>query len=388
MTEQKKLLALDGGGLLGLISLGVLKAMEGQLRDKLGADSTFRLRDYFDFIGGTSTGAIIAAGLMTGRTAKDIEDIYLNHGKQMFTKDWFHRRATAGFSYKYQSEPLIERLKTEFGTETVLEMQTAGTLPTDKHLLLVLRNAQTASCWPFSTNPDAEYNRVLKEDGTENTENNRKIPLWQLIRASTAAPSFFKPEFIRLPDGKRFPFEDGGLTAHNNSALKMFQMATQPEYAVNWKSGAKTMLIVSVGTGDDDSGVRNLSASGSPLLSLAKRTPSNLMLGINVENDLTCRMIGQCVYGPKIDEEVGDVTAPRPFDPAFSYVRYSIDTKPKALKELKVSFPGDKLEMDRVDQMPAFVEIGTHAGATVEVAKHFKGFLQRGSVRDGAEATA
>lgn len=60
----KRLLALDGGGLMGLISLGILQEIEDQLRDAHGGHEVFLLCNYFDYIAGTSTGAIIAAGLM------------------------------------------------------------------------------------------------------------------------------------------------------------------------------------------------------------------------------------------------------------------------------------------------------------------------------------
>ncbi len=54
----KRSLSLDGGGVRGLITLGMLKRVETLLRERMPADkqAAFRLRDYFDLIGGTSTG--------------------------------------------------------------------------------------------------------------------------------------------------------------------------------------------------------------------------------------------------------------------------------------------------------------------------------------------
>ena len=54
----KKILALDGGGIRGLITVEVLAEIERQLRGDRG--DAFRLADEFDYIAGTSTGAIIA----------------------------------------------------------------------------------------------------------------------------------------------------------------------------------------------------------------------------------------------------------------------------------------------------------------------------------------
>ena len=63
--QQRKLLAIDGGGIRGVLALEILRKVEADLREKIG-NKDVRLADYFDFIGGTSTGAIIAAGLAKG----------------------------------------------------------------------------------------------------------------------------------------------------------------------------------------------------------------------------------------------------------------------------------------------------------------------------------
>jgi hypothetical protein len=55
------------GGIRSLITLPVLMRLEDLLRHRLGAAPQFRLCQYFDYIGGTSTGAIIAAALALGK---------------------------------------------------------------------------------------------------------------------------------------------------------------------------------------------------------------------------------------------------------------------------------------------------------------------------------
>jgi Patatin-like phospholipase len=54
---QRRLLTLDGGGIRGLVTLGILEKLEADLRAASGGDAGFHLCDYFDFISGTSTGA-------------------------------------------------------------------------------------------------------------------------------------------------------------------------------------------------------------------------------------------------------------------------------------------------------------------------------------------
>src|SRR5438270_13180041 len=83
-TRPRRLLALDGGGIRGLITLGILQQLEQKLADATGLGSSFRLCRFFDYIAGTSTGAIIATGLARGMTATELIDFYRRTGAQMF----------------------------------------------------------------------------------------------------------------------------------------------------------------------------------------------------------------------------------------------------------------------------------------------------------------
>ena len=80
----RKLLALDGGGIRGVLTLEILSAIEDIVRTKLGKDAV--LADYFDYVAGTSTGAVIAAGLSRGLSVDEIRTIYHQHGKEMFDR--------------------------------------------------------------------------------------------------------------------------------------------------------------------------------------------------------------------------------------------------------------------------------------------------------------
>jgi patatin-like phospholipase/acyl hydrolase len=82
---QKKLLAIDGGGIRGVLALEVLQRIEDLLNAKSGC-ADFRLADYFDYIAGTSTGGIIAAGLSIGMPVSEILTFYREAGAQMFSR--------------------------------------------------------------------------------------------------------------------------------------------------------------------------------------------------------------------------------------------------------------------------------------------------------------
>jgi len=76
-----RLLALDGGGIRGLITLAILVRLEEMLANALGGGDDFRLCNFFECIGGTSTGAIIATGLARGMSAKDLLSFYREFGR-------------------------------------------------------------------------------------------------------------------------------------------------------------------------------------------------------------------------------------------------------------------------------------------------------------------
>src|SRR5436190_11456990 len=145
---QRKLLALDGGGIRGMISIEVLAEIERLLQQELKRDDSFVLADYFDYIAGTSTGAIIAACLSLGMRVSKIRDFYIDSGGAMFRRAGFFRK----LRYKFQHLPLAGKLQDVFGKETTFGSPALQTL-----LMVVLRNVTTDSPWPVSNNPAAKY---------------------------------------------------------------------------------------------------------------------------------------------------------------------------------------------------------------------------------------
>src|SRR5262245_40781101 len=112
---QKKLLAIDGGGIRGVLALGILRRIEDVLKEQSGRGD-FRLADYFDYISGTSTGAIIATGLSMGMPVDEILAFYKEAGAQMFVKANLLTRLRL---YKFDDEPLAKKLRDVFGEDTV-----------------------------------------------------------------------------------------------------------------------------------------------------------------------------------------------------------------------------------------------------------------------------
>src|SRR5206468_3062225 len=101
-------------------------------------------------------------------------------------------------------------------------------------------------------------------------------PLWQLVRASTAAPTYFPPEMIEIGEN-RFIFVDGGVTMYNNPAFQLFLMATVEPYNLRWQTGRDKMLVVSIGTGTAPGANKDLQTGQMNLLYNASSIPSALM---------------------------------------------------------------------------------------------------------------
>jgi uncharacterized protein len=133
----RKLLALDGGGIRGVLSLHILARFEELLIEE-SQRPDYRLADYFDYVAGTSTGGIIAAGIALGMSVKEILNFYVGNGANMFGKAALLRR----LNYKFDSEPLAQELKSGFGETTLL-----GSAELECLLLLMMRNATTDSPW-------------------------------------------------------------------------------------------------------------------------------------------------------------------------------------------------------------------------------------------------
>ena len=276
----RRILALDGGGIRGLITLGVLERLEASLADRLGRGADFRLAEYFDLVGGTSTGAIIAAALARGMSVAELTSFYLDFGHEAFTK----RSIFARWKSLYVEGGLVEKLQATFGKDTDLSPEALACL-----LVVVTRNTTTDSAWPISSNPFAKYNDPDRPDC------NLRIPLWQIVRASTAAPVFFPPEVIHWDPKdpkKSFVFVDGGTTVYNNPSFLLFRMATEPAFRLGWETGERHLLLVSVGTGGAPVLGTTVDDPETNLVSAALNTLSAVMSQASVDQDVSCRVIG------------------------------------------------------------------------------------------------
>jgi hypothetical protein len=366
----KKILALDGGGILGLISIEILARIEALLRERQGKPDMV-LADYFDFVAGTSTGAVISSLVSIGMSIDQIRQFYIECGPQMFDRACLLER----LNYEYSSEPLANKLQSTLGYDregdAASGLATLGSERLRTLLMVVARNVTTDSPWPITNNPDAKYNDRARDDC------NLGLPLWQVVRSSSAAPSYFPPEVVDVGQ-RRFVFVDGGVTTYNNPAFLAFVTATAGPYNINWKTGERDMLLVSIGTGDYAREQPDITPAKMNLLYTAKNTPGALMNAASAGQDLLCRTFGKCLSGDAIDREVGDlIGAAGPVSPRlFTYMRYNPDVSRKGLDALGLPNvqPGHVQLLDSIKYIDEIRQVGQAVASLKVKPEHFAGF--------------
>lgn len=240
----KRILALDGGGARGLMTLGVLAKLEQHLAQRSGQGDRFRLAHYFDLIGGTSTGAIIATTLAMEWRVSEVRDLYF-------------KLLPAIFSRPQVSGPLrvlIPAFKNKALTEALNEYLGDRTLRSEDlktGLAIHAKRIDSGSAWILVNNPDWRYFSNAGGDGMGNAD----FLLRDLVQGSAAAPTYFSDVRIPLARDRRGAvsryahFFDGGVSPNNNPALQLLLTVTDPAFGFNWATGEDNLLIWSVGTG-------------------------------------------------------------------------------------------------------------------------------------------
>jgi len=364
---KKKILALDGGGIRGMISIEILAKIEYELRIREN-NSSLLLSDYFDFVAGTSTGALIGACISMGMSTEQIRFFYKKNGQEMF--DGAGKINEIKNGHKYHADKLKEILQTICEVDTTLKSEKLKTL-----FLVVMHNIDTDSAWPITNNPYAKFNDLEKFKERSNLH----LSLWQLLRASTAAPTYFLPENIDV-GGKIYSFVDGAITPYNNPAFQAYLMSTLKAYNVNWKRGEEDLLVVSVGTGEvemNDSEESILDNLG--IVKKAKSVPVHLLNSIAYQQDMLCRIFGKCLVGDELDAEIGDLkdgNGSGCSENLFTYLRYDVKLNKNSFKALNLEHinPKDVSLLDAVGSIDLLEEVGRTVAKSKVKIENFEGF--------------
>jgi len=224
-----RLLSLDGGGIRGLSTLLILETIMHRIKSEENLENMPHPCDYFDLIGGTSTGGIIA--LMLGRlrmSVKEAIDCYDNLAGKVFSEfKW------AGDG-KYKAtllEEVIKAIVNERTGDSEAQVLDDGALGGICNTFVCAMNAHDMNaCRPVL------FRTYVSPKGPS-------IPctVWQAARATSAAPTFFKRVYIG-PAARPEPFIDGGVGQNNPTA----QVLEEAELMFPYGNIA---CVISIGTG-------------------------------------------------------------------------------------------------------------------------------------------
>lgn len=232
-----KILSLDGGGIRGAFAAACLTEFEKMLKRPLA--------EYFDLIAGTSTGAIIAAGLACGIRADQILDFYSSQGPRIFVQRGMIRRPLQfignvpflGELRRYVWKPPLHWLTSKYGSEKLkkaLENVFGQRLLGDVkqcRLIIPAVDLTRGSTVVFKTPHLDQYTR------------DRELRLVDVLCATTAAPTYFPHASI----GNEAKYCDGGLWA-NNPGLAAYVEGRKIAEAIR-TFNSEDISILAIGTG-------------------------------------------------------------------------------------------------------------------------------------------
>ena len=369
----KRILALDGGGVRGMITLAILERIESLLAKATGrTDGSFRLADYYDLIGGTSTGSIIATGLAIGHSASDLLAMYRDMSGRVFRRSMWRLGL---FGPKFARGPLNEVLTTVLGDAAFdsPRLQTG--------LAVVTKRADNGSVWVLTNNPRGRYYDAPEDD--PQAFPNRKIKLVSAILASTAAPTFFQPEFFEIARGLRGGFVDGSASPHNNPSLMLFLLATLRGYNFNWQVGETNLLLTSVGTGV----FRRRSTEEEVRRMLPAQLAVNALVSMiddsNRLNQALLQLLGETPTGRVVDSEMGDLAGDKLTEhKLLHYLRYDAQLEIDWLdKTLNIQISPEDIKrvqaMDNPAAMDTLIDIGRAIAEHHVSISHFPEIFSR-----------
>ncbi len=272
--KKVRILALDGGGIRGIIPATIMEYVEKEIQRKTQNENA-RIADYFDLIAGTSTGGILsciyltpnpdtsAGGPSTMFDASEALEFYVKEGYKIFnaSKLGFWKRLGGLKNATKFSPDYIEKLfESKFGNLKMHELK--------KPCLVTTYDMESKSSYFFVSN--------------EPKEMKREFYVRDVVRSTSAAPTYFPPARIKnLATGKEMVNIDGGVFA-NNPAMCAYAEARNTEFKdrdINEPS-ASDMLVLSIGTGGGNFELPELQKSKKwGVLNWAKSIPEIMMDG-------------------------------------------------------------------------------------------------------------
>ncbi len=224
--EPFNILCLDGGGIRGVVPATLLLRLERWLQEMHGHG----IGAHFHLLAGTSTGAILAAGLAQGMSPAALQALYVERGREIFPwkSRWSPRRLglmlRAGLSApKYDIEPLANLLREVLGQTPMAALEQPLLIPFYDTL--------------------GRRARFIKSYGLEGEAAAfGAVPVWEACVCSAAAPTFF-PAWRLEHAGEVCSAIDGGVAANNPAACAVADALQLAE--------GRPIRLLSLGTGSN-----------------------------------------------------------------------------------------------------------------------------------------
>jgi patatin-like phospholipase/acyl hydrolase len=269
--KKVRILSLDGGGIRGIIPAYVLKYVEEKAQE-MTKNQNLRIADLFDLIVGTSTGGILSCFYLTPNSsteknapiskyqASEALEFYVKKGYSIFNaskrNNWLGLRSL--FNANTYSPGKLERIfEEEFGNLKMHDLL--------KPCLVTTYNMYKQSSFFFHSE--------------EPPEKKREFFVKDVVRSTSAAPTYFPPAIIKnIATQEQMVNIDGGVFA-NNPSMCAYAEARDSKFEQYEYPSAKDMLILSIGTGGQFK-LPNVSKSKKwGLLNWAKSIPDIMMDG-------------------------------------------------------------------------------------------------------------
>jgi uncharacterized protein len=207
-----RVLAIDGGGIRGLIPALVLAELERR--------SGRRVVELFDLIAGTSTGGILACALCAPDPlpASELVSLYQEEGPEIFDRSLFQRIRSADglLDEKYDGAALDRALERFLGHKRLSESRPD----------LIVPAYDTALPGPY----------FFKTAKAREAPAEHDFPLSLVARATAAAPTYFEP----VQTGAR-ALVDGGVFAANPAMCGLAEVLN--------RVAPRDVVLLSLGTG-------------------------------------------------------------------------------------------------------------------------------------------
>lgn len=309
---MRTVLSIDGGGVRGIIPLSCLVQLE--------AHEGKTCREMFDMIAGTSTGAIIAAGVAIGISARGLLALYRNLAQQAFQQiPWWEAVANLG-NHRYSNEFIVRTL-TEVGADVPLNSLEVDVLITAKNL-------------------DSSHTDFFVKDGPGNAGVWGTMSLVDAVLASIAAPTYF-PVHTALVNGREYTWVDGGVGVAGNPC---YHAAVEALHFTAGKYPPGETRLLSFGTGRTPHAIDGKSANA-------------LQWGMWIIDELLEDTADWQTYVTRLEYGASG---------RIDFRRYQLDLAPSVMEKLGVTVPPgvdvSKIGMDTTWAVPLLEEIG-HAFA-------------------------